>query len=40
MAGVASAAAVVGVAILGVMMTFGVSWFLSRTMLRGEPYAH
>lgn len=37
LAGVASAAAVVGVAILGVSMTFGVSWFLSRTMLRGEP---
>jgi ferrous iron transport protein B len=27
----------VAVAVLGVMLTFAVSWFLSRTMLRGEP---
>ena len=36
LAGFVSAAAVVGVAVLGVALTFGVSWFLSRTMLRGE----
>jgi len=36
-AGLVSAAAVVGVALLGVSLTFGVSWFLSRTWLRGEP---
>jgi len=37
MAGLVSATAVVGIALLGVSLTFGVSWFLSRTMLRGEP---
>ena len=37
LAGLASAAAVVSVAVLGVILTFVVSWFLSRTMLRGEP---
>jgi ferrous iron transport protein B len=37
LAGFASAAAVVGVALLGVAMTIVVSWLLSRTMLRGEP---
>jgi ferrous iron transport protein B len=36
LAGFVSAAAVVGVAVLGVFLTFAVSWFLSRTMLRGE----
>jgi ferrous iron transport protein B len=36
LAGFVSAAAVVGVAVLGVGLTFAVSWFLSRTMLRGE----
>ncbi len=36
-AGLASAAAVVTVAVLGVAMTFGVSWLLSRTVLKGEP---
>ena len=36
LAGFVSAAAVVGVAVLGVGLTFVVSWFLSRTMLRGE----
>ncbi len=36
LAGFVSAAAVVSVALLGVAMTFIVSWFLSRTMLRGE----
>jgi ferrous iron transport protein B len=37
MAGLVSASAVVAVALLGVSLTFAVSWFLSRTMLRGEP---
>jgi ferrous iron transport protein B len=37
LAGVTSAGAVVGVALLGVWLTFTVSWFLSRTLLRGEP---
>ena len=36
LAGFVSALAVVGVAVLGVLLTFAVSWFLSRTMLRGE----
>jgi ferrous iron transport protein B len=31
-----SASAVVGVALLGIVMMFLVSWFLSRTMLKGE----
>jgi ferrous iron transport protein B len=35
-AGLVSALAVVGVAVLGVFLTFGVSWVLSRTWLRGE----
>jgi ferrous iron transport protein B len=35
-AGVISAAAVVGIAGLGVLFTIAVSWFLSRTVLRGE----
>lgn len=37
LAGVVSAAAVVGVAVLGVGITFVVSWALSRTMLKGQP---
>jgi ferrous iron transport protein B len=37
LAGLASATAVVAVAVLGVVMTFVVSWLLSRTVLRGEP---
>ncbi len=37
LAGLVSSAAVVGVAILGVTLTFVVSWILSRTLLRGEP---
>ncbi len=37
LAGLASAGAVVTVAVLGVAMTFAVSWLLSRTVLRGEP---
>jgi ferrous iron transport protein B len=35
-AGLISAVAVVGIAVLGVLLTFGVSWALSRTVLRGE----
>jgi len=38
-AGAVSALAVVGVALLGVLMTFLVSWGLSRTWLRGEVSA-
>ena len=34
--GVVSAAAVVAIALLGVLMMFLSSWFLSRTVLRGE----
>ena len=34
--GVVSAAAVVGIALLGVLMMFLSSWILSRTVLRGE----
>jgi ferrous iron transport protein B len=37
LAGLASATAVVLVALLGVVLTFAVSWGLSRTVLRGEP---
>jgi len=37
LAGFVSASAVVAVALLGVLTTFLVSWFLSRTWLRGEP---
>ncbi len=36
LAGLISAVTVVGIALLGVLMTFVVSWFLSRTMLKGE----
>lgn len=36
LAGLISALAVVGIAMLGVFLTFGVSWALSRTILRGE----
>ncbi|MCA9938696.1 MAG: hypothetical protein KC418_08640, partial [Anaerolineales bacterium] len=36
LAGFISALAVVGIAMLGVLFTFGVSWALSRTMLQGE----
>jgi ferrous iron transport protein B len=35
-AGLISAMAVVGIAVLGVLLTFLVSWVLSRTVLRGE----
>jgi ferrous iron transport protein B len=34
--GLVSALAVVGIALLGVFLTFAVSWGLSRTVLRGE----
>lgn len=36
LAGLVSAGAVVGVALLGVFLTFMISWFLSRTILKGE----
>lgn len=36
LAGLISAMAVVGIAVLGVLLTFLVSWGLSRTVLRGE----
>jgi len=35
-AGLISATAVVGIALLGIFLTFFVSWFLSRTWLKGE----
>jgi ferrous iron transport protein B len=37
LAGTVAAAAVVMVALLGVLLTFAASWGLSRTVLRGEP---
>ena len=37
LAGVISAMAVMGIAGLGVLLTFITSWALSRTMLKGEP---
>ena len=36
LAGLISALAVVGIAMLGVLLSFAVSWGLSRTILRGE----
>ena len=36
LAGLISAMAVVGIALLGVFLTFAVSWTLSRTWLKGE----
>ena len=36
LAGPVSALAVLGIAVLGVLLTFVVSWFLSRTWLKGE----
>jgi ferrous iron transport protein B len=36
MAGLISALAVVAIAVLGILLTFVVSWALSRTVLRGE----
>jgi ferrous iron transport protein B len=35
--GIFSALAVVGVALLGVLITFGLNWILSHTVLRGTP---
>ncbi len=37
LSGLVSAGAVVTIAVLGVSMTFVVSWLLSRTVLKGEP---
>jgi len=34
-----AAGAVIGVAVLGVLLTFAVSWALSRTVLKGQPSA-
>jgi ferrous iron transport protein B len=39
LAGAAAALAVLGVALLGIAMTFLTSWLLSRTVLKGEPSA-
>jgi ferrous iron transport protein B len=39
LSGLASAAAVVGVALLGIFFSLLVSWFLSRTVLKGEASA-
>ena len=39
LAGLVSAGAVVGVAVLGILLSFVVSWGLSRTVLRGEASA-
>jgi ferrous iron transport protein B len=39
LAGLVSASAVVAVALLGVALTFLVSWALSRTLLKGQPSA-
>ena len=36
LAGFVSALAVVGIALMGVLLTFIVSWFLSRSVLKGE----
>lgn len=36
-AGLVSAAAVVGITLIGVFLTFATSWALSRTVLRGQP---
>jgi ferrous iron transport protein B len=36
LAGFVSALSVVGIAVLGVLLTFVVSWFLSRSVLKGE----
>ena len=36
LASLVSASAVVGIAVLGILLTFVTSWFLSRTLLRGE----
>jgi ferrous iron transport protein B len=36
LAGLVAAMAVVGIALLGVLLTFALSWYLSRTSLKGE----
>jgi ferrous iron transport protein B len=36
LAGLISALSVITVALLGILLTFGVNWFLTRTWLRGE----
>lgn len=36
LAGLAAAGAVVGIAVLGILVMFASSWFLTRTVLRGE----
>jgi len=38
-AGIVSAGAVVGVAVLGIIFSLAVSWVLSKSILRGEPSA-
>jgi len=49
LAGLVSTASVIGIAVLGIFFTFVVSWFLSKTVLKGEvstftlelpPYRH
>ena len=40
LASLVSASAVVGIAVLGILLTFVTSWFLSRTMLKGEIKNH
>ncbi len=40
LAGLVSALAVVGIALMGVLLTFIVSWSLSKTVLRGEASAY
>ncbi len=39
LASTVAALSVVAVALLGVLLTFATSWFLSRTVLKGEPAA-
>jgi ferrous iron transport protein B len=39
LSGLVAAAAVVAVALFGILLTFVVSWTLSRTVLRGQPSA-
>ena len=39
LAGIASAAAVVGIAVFGIVLSLIVSWFLSKTVLKGEASA-
>jgi ferrous iron transport protein B len=39
LAGLVTASAVIGVALLGILIMFATTWLLSKTMLRGEPSA-